>query len=385
MSGFERAETGGAWTTDEVSEFPDDFSGEEAEFASELRTLFAPEQEELPPLYIETLLSDERCRGAEPAFEHKLAYGVLRRLHLPRAPLFSRRQVWRSAIRDVLHQVNRPLAASFIGVLLLMVFTMAVTTPSFASGLSILLGHTGVRQVQSYPAKVRTSTPQTKTGVSAPLQLSSKMSVSWLGQRANTRANTYVFANWHLLDPTEWSNGPMVDLQYVLPGQAKGSGLLDIREFQVSDNYAAVLQVVQVGSATLVSLGSGSAVYVDGTWVPRGGHSMWSMDDDAAPPPFVWQSGVRSELIVEQAGVVFWIVADQRDGAGQAELMSLARQLRTVDPHMLHPTRVCCSVSEAYASLDASFRTVEGREVYQEVPQGVSVNSGVGEFVASAP
>src|SRR5215469_10086748 len=183
MSGFERAETGGAWTTDEVADFPDDFSGEEAEFASELRTLFAPEQEELPPLYIETLLSDERCCVAEPAFEHKLAYRVFRRLRLPRAPLYSRRQVWRSAIRDALHQVNRPLAAGFIGALLFMVFTMAVATPSFASGLSILLGHTGVRQVQSYPAKVRTSTPQTKTGVSAPLQLSPKMSVSWLGQR----------------------------------------------------------------------------------------------------------------------------------------------------------------------------------------------------------
>jgi hypothetical protein len=378
MSGFERAETGGAWTTDEVADFPDDFSGEEAEFASELRTLFAPEQEELPPLYIETLLSDERCRVAEPAFEHKLAYGVFRRLHLPRAPLFSRRQLWRSAIRDALRQVNRPLTAGFIGMLLLMIFTMAVATPSFASGLNILLGHTGVRQVQGYPAKVRTSTPPSKVSGSAPLQLSSKMSVSWLGQRAGN----YMYAGTHLLDPTEWSNGPIVHVQYLLPGETKGSGLLDIREFEVADAYAAVLQVVQVGSASLVSLGTSNAVYVDGTWVPRGGHSMMAMDGDTGPSAYVWQTGVRSELIVERGGIVFWIVADQRDGTGQAELTQLARMLRPADPHMWHTPHI--SVGEAYATLDASFRTVAGREVYQEVPNGAPVDSGVGEFVASA-
>lgn len=83
MNGFERANGGAAWTDAEELIFPDDFSIEEAEFASELREFFSPEREELPPLYISTLMENERHTIAEPAFEQKLACRVFRRLCLP--------------------------------------------------------------------------------------------------------------------------------------------------------------------------------------------------------------------------------------------------------------------------------------------------------------
>lgn len=378
MSGFERAKGGGAWTTDESCRFPEDFSTDEAEFACELRTLFAPEQEELPPLYTETLLSNPHAAPAEAAYEQKLAYRVLRQLHLPRAPLYLRRALWRTALRDTLRQVSRPVGASAAAILLLMALTAIIATPSFASGLSLLLGHTGARQVQSYPSNVRPSTHPSGGTKTTALELSPGMSMSWLGPQAGD----YVFANARLIDATEWSDGAMVDMQYILPGQTAGSGLLDIREFQVSPKYAAVLQVVQVGSASLVKAGNDPAVYVDGTWVPRAVHDMWPADE--SPPPFVWQSGIRSELIVEHDGVVFWIVGDQRDGAGQAALIQFARQLKPADKHLLQPRHMGVSLlGEADKTFDASFRTPEGKEVYYEVPAGVPVDSGVGAFVAA--
>ncbi len=373
MSGFERA-NGGAWTTDEHASYPDDFSSEEAEFASELRSLFDAERENLPPLYADTLLSDVRHAAADPCFEQKLAYHVLHRLALPRGPLFARRGLRLPELRDMRRQMTRPIAAVVSGIVLLMVLTMVVATPSFASGLSLLLGHTGVHQVSSYPSNVRPSTHPSGTSKSAPLALNPDMAVGWLGHQAGS----YSYAGTRLLQPTDWSRGPILEMQYVLPGQSAGTGLLDIREFQVSSTYAAVLQVVQIGSASLVKVGDTSAVYVDGAWMPRSGHSMWPADDSAMP--YVWQTGVRSELIFERAGVVYWVVADQRDGAGQDELIHLASQLAPADPHLLRPQRI--SVLDAEASLDASFRVPVGNEVYQLVQSGLSVDSGVGAFVA---
>jgi hypothetical protein len=378
MSGFERANGGGAWTNDETCRFPEDFSTDEAEFACELHTLFAPEQEELPPLYTETLLSNPHAAPAEPGYEHKLTYRVLRQLRLARAPLYVRSTLWRAALHDMLRQVSRPVAASTAAAVLLMTLTAIIATPSFASGLSLLLGHSGVRQVQSYPNNVRAPTHPSGVSKLAPLELSPGMSMYWLGPQAGN----YVYASTRLLDPTEWSNGAMLDVQYIQPGQTAGSGLLDIREFQVSDKYAAVLQVVQAGSASLVKAGNDPAVYVDGTWVPRGGHDMWPADEN--PPPFIWQSGIRSELIIEHAGVVFWIVGDLRDGAGQAALVQFARQLQPADKHLLQPRHVGGDLlGEADQTFDASFRTPAGKEVYQEVPAGMPVDSGAGAFVAA--
>lgn len=85
MSMFERASTGSAWTDsdDEELNFPDDFSREEATFARELRDIFAPEREDLPPLYIPTLIDHEWHTSIESAFEQKLTCRVFHRLRLP--------------------------------------------------------------------------------------------------------------------------------------------------------------------------------------------------------------------------------------------------------------------------------------------------------------
>jgi hypothetical protein len=379
MSGFERANSGDAWTEGPDAEehyFPDDFSVEEAAFASELRELFALEREELPPLYAQTLLNDERLEVAEAGFEQKLIYRVMRRLRLRRAPLFEHQYLALAfmALRDSLIRMSRPLAASLTTVMFLMALTVAISTPSFAAGVRILLGQTGVQQVPAYPTNVRA--PIVSKNVQHPRAFDPGMPVSWLG----SMSGNYLYQGVRPQDPTDFSEGPIVEMQYTLEGHTAGTGVLDIREFRINDKYSAVLQGVQDGSQSLVNIGGMPAVYVDGTWVARGAsHRMIDGSDDQIQ--WHWQSGVRSELIFERDGVVFWIVGDQRDGMGKDELIRIASLLKPADARELQPNRL--TVRFAGTSLQYTFSDPIGHEFYAVVPSSDSPGTGTAAYVSS--
>lgn len=379
MSGFERADSSDAWTEGPNAEepyFPDDFSVEEAAFASELREFFALEREELPPLYTQTLLNEERLEVAEAGFEQKLIYRVMRRLRLQRAPLFEHHYLTLAfaALRDSLFRMTRPLAASLTTVMFLMALTVAISTPSFAAGVRILLGQTGVQQVPTYPANVRVPiVPQTSTH--QPLSFDPGMPLSWLG----SVSDNYLYQGVRLQDPTDFSQGPIVEMQYSMYGHTGGTGVLDIREFQVNDKFSAVLQVIQDGSQSLVHVGDTPAVYVDGTWIARDvSHRVMDGGDDRLH--WQWQTGVRSELIFERDGVVFWIVGDQRDGMDKNELIRVASQLKSADTRELQPNRL--SVRFAGTSLVYTFIDLIGHEVYAEVAEGDSPGTGEAAYVS---
>ena len=74
-------------------EFPDDFSEEDFEFARELNALFSLDREEMPPLFVQTLLASEdpRLQPIETGFEKKTSARVFRRLRLKRQIFRSRR------------------------------------------------------------------------------------------------------------------------------------------------------------------------------------------------------------------------------------------------------------------------------------------------------
>lgn len=377
MNGFERAHNSDAWTTDRHKSCPDDFSEEELELASGLHDLFSPEREELPPLYVQTLLGDDEYAPAEPGFEHKITYRVFRELHLTRPVIFRRRHWWPSwpEVRDSFSGLSRPVAASITAFFVVMVLSVVLASPSFAAGLRIILGHTGVTEVAGYPAHVHQDqhpAQNHKATYTPPSQ------VLWLG----LAADGYTYQGMRMLDPTGWSQGPIADLQYSLPTHSDGSGIVDIREFRVANAYQAVLQVVQSGSATEVNVGDYTGVYVDGTWVPRESqpHPGAAVGLD---PTFVWQSGIRSELIVERDGIVFWIVGDQRDGTNQQELIKLAQMLTPAKHNIMQAPRL--SLHIVGDSIVASFEYPEGREVYQLVPHGVALDSGTGEYVTEQP
>jgi hypothetical protein len=378
MSGFERPTDGSAWTDAEDTGFPDDFSGDEANFASVLRDVFEVERDDPPPLYARTLLDDERLTLADPLFEQRTAYRVFRQLRLrrsvlPRPPRHQTpRAIWSSA-RETLAAASRPVVTAFGVLLALMALTVVLASPSFAAGLNLLLGHTGVAQVPSYPNNVRASHVAEKPA--ANLDFDPAMPLRWLGHSLAG----YRYAGVQLQDPADWSKGPIVELQYSLAQASRGTGVIDIREFQINPDFAAVLQVVKAGSASEVSVGGLKAVYVNGAWVTRAVHQADAPTMRATVT--LWQSGVRSELILERDNVVYWIVADQRDGLGRDALIKLAARLIPVDSRDLLPNRVALRL--AGDTLSASFRRPVGKEVYELVPAGVSPETGVGQFVAA--
>lgn len=364
MREFERARKDSAGTDHTGQRFPDDFSLDEVAFASELRELFPLEEEILPPQFIQTVIEDEWHSSTPPGFEQKLTYNVFNRLSLPRGPLFPQQQraPW-ITIRQAFNRTTRPLSVSLVAVALLMVFSVIVASPSFAAGVQLLLTHTGVRQVNHYPADIHLASTKIPD---KPVSLTPSFSVSWLG----SKAGSYEFVGAQTLPGQRWTKGSIVEMQYAIPHETAGSGILDIREFQVSSNYSAVLQMVQSGSATWLNVDGIPAVYVDGIWMDRAIRQQAMMD---AP---TWQFGIRSELMIEKDGVVFWIVGDQRDGATQEELVNLARMLTVTNSRILRPYPV--TLQGLGESVMQIFQKPQGREVYYLVPRGASLTSDTG-------
>ena len=201
--------------------------------------------------------------------------------------------------------------------------------------------------------------------------LSPNIPISWLG----LKAGKYLFDGAQTLPAETWSDGPIVDVQYSLPQDSPGSGVLDIREFKVASNLSAVLQVVQEGSATWLSIDGIPAVYVNGTWMDR------AVRQQPLPDAPTWKFGQRSELMIEKNGVVFWIVGDQRDGATQQELVKLARQLVVTNSRILRPNPITLhALGESFMQI---FQAPEGRELYYLVPRGATLNSDTGFIVPS--
>ncbi|HEU5441408.1 MAG TPA: hypothetical protein VFU88_19130 [Ktedonobacterales bacterium] len=385
MSKFERSSTRSAWTggrAERRGRVPDDFTSDERDFAAELHALFSPEAEELPPLYAQTLLENERHAPTERGFEQRLSYRVFQRLHLRRdlglRPAWG--LPWVSGLGARLSGLRRPLVGAMAAAMALMLLTILLATPSFADGLRIILGQTGVTQLPSYPTRVQSSgthgdpTPQ-------PVTLDPTMPLAWLG-----RSNSDYLYKGMRLQNADYASGPVVDIQYAVARSTRGSGLLDIREFRINPAYRAVLQVVQTGHAFQVSVGGSPAVYVDGIWMPRASRWPMRMGGDGNPsqyPQYVWATGQRSELILERDGVILWIVGDQRDGTDQNALVHVAEMLQDVKPAALQPSRLALLL--AGESLTESFQEPPGHEVLDYIPVGASYEADSGALVASMP
>jgi hypothetical protein len=357
--------------------FPEDFSTEEVAFALELRDLFPVEREELPPYYVSTLAGSEWHAPLESAYEQKVSYRVFRELRLPRVPLFdplfdgaarwwAMRPTWSGVARSVA-QTSRPLLGAMSAVMLLMVLTVVMASPSFAAGMRILLGQTGVDQVQAYPRNIQPA--QTSRTTEPPSVPAASLTVGghttplyWMGPSQDQ----YSYLGMWVLDQQEWSKGPIAEIQYALGNPSPdGSGIIDIREFQVAtEKYASVLQVVQVGSASEVQVGPDQGVFVDGVWQSTAmGHA--------------WQFGTRSELMLERDGTIFWIVGNQRDGIGQDQLIDIAIRLTLASG----PLHAPMSLHRLGREVAGAMRDPVQGELYAVVPRGVSSDSGIASFV----
>jgi len=356
--------------------WPDEFSPEERQFAAELRALFPIEDEELPPLYIETLMGDARFAPLEDADVRRMTHAVKRKLGLPRAPLFTRQwapsawgdQVSFTTVARTVRRASRPLVVVIALLVFCMISSMYLATPSFAQGLRLLFGDSGVQQVKNYPSPSAVTqerqAPATANTKSAP------MPTFWAG----TTISDYVYQGMRTLPQQEYTRGPILDIQYVLgerTAQQTGNGSLDIREFQIANAFSAVLQTVQEGSASVTSINGLPAVYVDGMWVTAPGG-----------PRTYWETGSRSMLIFEREGVIFWMVGDQRDGLGEAQLVQIASQMAPTTMTTLVQSNLL-SVRLIGAQLSASMRDPIGynTELLKVIPRGDSPEDAAGEFV----
>ncbi len=364
MNGFDQfasSETGASGAERLEPSFPPDFTQDEALFASELRDIYDIEREDLPAGYVPTILGYERHKPAQPGFERRLTRRIFRELNLPGRPLFERSFVLQfgAALAEPAQQLRhagRAAIGVLASVMLVMVMSMVFATPSFADGLQILLGHTGVQQVADYPRNVHDSAPPQTNQRETPTPL------YWMGPTVEE----YAYLGMRKLPSEDWSNGPIVDVQYVLTNIPAGSGVLDVRMFQIADEYQAVLKVVQSGSAREIRFGDTWAIYVDGTWVAQGRHRFW-------------QSGVHSQLLFEKNGLIFWITGDQRDGMDQAHLLAAASKITAATSAELNVRHL--SVGLVGGELQSLFHDPMGEEVYALVPRGADGNS-TGQLVS---
>ena len=305
-----------------------DFSEEDLAFAAELNALFSPEEENLPPYYVQTLLDadDQRFDPVSREFEHKTSANVFRRLKLRRRLFYthpSPLQTLSIGMRD--SSIRRSALTMVSSFALVMLLTIAFTGASFASGVAILLRNThgnGVYQAPGYPSgmvqsalALNSSTKQISLS-----QAQSQMSFPIYSPGSNSIPSGYSLAHINLyvgLDQA-WADGPMLELEFSLPASAisgQGTGEIWVREFKPRKN---ALQLVEQGASFPIQIdnsGEAQAIYVDGEWVR---HSR------GVPQ---WVYGGRSELIYQAGGVIFWIVGDQHDGIGKQQLMQIAQGL----------------------------------------------------------
>ncbi|HZT98891.1 MAG TPA: hypothetical protein VFA10_04485 [Ktedonobacteraceae bacterium] len=319
---------------------PSDFSMEDVAFAQELEALFSISEEETPPYFVQTLLEpeDPRFQVVEHGFEHKTSARVFRRLNLKRRLFHSRHPAQRKKVTGL--PLQRPFIAVIAACLLFMFITMAATATSFASGIEVLFAgpHSGVSLWSHYPgeqashlhtkaqkvqARQTDTTPQARRINLLEAQEQLHFSMYW----PQAMPDNYALTTISLYDGPDhpWADGPVLELDYSYTAHGvspHGTGQIAICEFKPTGE---VLQAVQTGSAHTILIDSKThtaAIYVDGQWVRI---NKYSHD---------WLYGVRSELIYERDGIVFWIVGDQRDGIDDDVLGQIASSLRVFNVHL---------------------------------------------------
>jgi hypothetical protein len=315
-------------------EVPPDFGEDDLVFAHELNSIFSPEQEELPPYFVQTLLAseDQLFHPVEPGFEHKTRARVFRRLKLRRRLFHAPRSAFDALITGLSNIYSRgSLLVSAFAFMLIMLVTVAFTAPSFASGMAILLrgSHGGVYQVSTYPKSVHTYLHHRKPSHNNANNQSEQLTVLAAEQQLHFKIyypqflpHNYTLDSISLYHGAEplWINGPVIELVYSSTGiKPKGTGQIVIREFLPAEEVLPVVLDKAVHPIQVDQYGQPAAIFINGQWKLIGKNSKWFF-------------GGRSELIYQQNGVLFWIAGDQNDGIGEKVLWNLAQSMSQTIP-----------------------------------------------------
>ena len=211
---------------------PADFGEEDLAFAKELNTLFSLQEEALPPYYVQTLLASEEPRfyPVEPGFEHKTSARVFRRLKLHHRLFYAPHSFLGALITGIAGIYSRrSLLVSAAIFMLIMLFTVAFTAPSFADGMTILLhgARGGVYEVNHYPKVVHRVSSHHKSSLNEGRRQSNQISFIAAQKQLQfdiywprTLPGNYSLASIYLYQVADqpWADGPIVELVYDLSG-----------------------------------------------------------------------------------------------------------------------------------------------------------------------
>jgi len=190
--------------------------------------------------------------------------------------------------------------------LAVIIVSLVTAVPSFTQGVRVLLTPPGARS--ALPAAQTLPGPQDQGQY---LSLQAVRSVVpyplyWPGMATGM----YQLQGLVLHLGQTWADGPVVDIQYAL-AISPGTGVRTVREFRPA---TGILQVVAQGAWHQTQVGNQPAIYIDGQWVQQ-------------RMAVVWRFGTQAELFYQSNGLMFWITADQHDGAGAAMLAEVAQKL----------------------------------------------------------
>ncbi len=298
----------GAQGQEEDALFELDFLADELSFARELNSLFNLEQEELPPLFVQTLHNEQADLMAPARLEQRLRYRVFRKLQLPQRPItqeLSRPeqppQRWRSLrARSRILSLGALIATVMISLLafgpsvianlqLVAISTPNQTAPGYIEGGNV----SGLIPTQYLSLR--------QTEDSIPFD------AYWLGKAPGN----YDYQSLLLHTGQDWSDGPVVELQYGHLDPRFGYGRLILREFRPTANTITTLQTVPPEAAQTVQVTDDiEGIYIQGRWEYVNGENAWAYDTEA-------------QLLYQAKGLVFWITVDLRDETTSARLINL--------------------------------------------------------------
>ncbi len=291
-----------------------DFLEEEWSLERELNHYFSPEREELPPLYIQTMLSEQGDWMVPAKLEARLTERVFQALQLPSQP--AQPQQTRPRLARQLAYLPRTLGISSAFLTGMMALLMIITP--LAQQVSQLLSQTGF---PGYGSAALSSLALTHYLSPRQTQAAINFPVYWLGKNPIN----YNFESLLLHMNQSWSDGPVVEVQYGHTDARIGYGRLTIREFRPAGGHTA-LEVVDPYAWEQAQVGDQPGIIVIGQWTHQNGELLWDADSQV-------------QLFYQENGIVFWLTADQRDEATMQGLVSLTSLFRELylgapNPHL---------------------------------------------------
>lgn len=285
-----------------------DFLTDELSFARELHSLFDLEQEELPPLFVQTLHNEQADLIAPARLEQRLRYRVFRKLQLPQRSL-TQEQLEQNHTPKRWNTLRRRGKILSLGTLIATVMiALLAFGPSVIANLQLVAistpnqaapGYTEGGNVSRLIPTQYLSIRQTEDAI--------PFDAYWLG---NAPGN-YNYQSLLLHTGQDWSDGPVVELQYGHLDPRYGYGRLILREFRPAANTITTLQVVPPEAVQTVQVTDDTeGIYINGRWDYVNGETTWTYNTEA-------------QLLYQAKGLVFWITVDLRDETTSTRLINL--------------------------------------------------------------